>query len=942
MTRFRKTVVPARQAYFKFGYSTFDTEVRWVDETGIVNMDLYTTTQIRLHKMMIRWEVGIFFRSLQKFIRKKRGRFENEILPNSWSQEHQLRLRKKEGPGQEISVPTLLPPSTPCCPCSSSRDGLPLLARFYYFHARAIPHSRLLLLLDIEARVMNQYDFRDCLVANSTLWRQDAVGCLPLQGIQECRFMTAFKALILALWVLTSFSLVRPVPTSDSGLYHTPRSGPRRLSEGGHHLEYTCRPSASPLSQKDSQERDRPDLHKLYDYSRLTITDTSSRRPWGSNCTCAHKLVGIHQPHSSSITTTNMIQYYVGYGEGGSCTSITLCSSPRLKATQADYADACQVLLGQVKKLLETGLAKQYSVHTLQIPSYSVDRGVSPEEEALRNLLPQLGWRNDGTQMLHILGARFADWEFLSYLLFEYQSQSKQSGPKRAACVFCAIWLPACGASENLAVFPMLQQKNQVPRAISQSALGLPGGDIKVRPPAHQSAARVLPKQQSPRNPDKVINHSINTIRWLTCGVTPSSALRTAWATLISWYVDSPGVTLGAVMSCYQAPVPGIEDNRRRTVASSTRTGDGDDSVRAVRLAACSSNQSGDQICESIVESLVLEDGLDDQETGSGSENTYAMMLTYQTWESKLEMQLSFDLTVVQKEAAVQLLHQLEHILGQIASVGRPTNIGDLSRVSERDLHDVWKWNAAMPESIDLKKGLFIGEALKASGVAKVEKVRRGEPDIRVGDPGIGKGTGALVWVVPPRAPDKLAAIGTIGELWIGAFVEDPKWLLNGIPGRGPSPRGRLYRTVMIGNVIASEGEVFWMVSDSRGAWPGGPSIRPSYTPYTTLIEQDALHRHPHPNVKVPDTQRKLNTKSRMQVRPTRPSGLMGQAATLRMYYIQMKRHLAILLGSSLLETLCPSITLPLHHSATSYRDILQLVVKALNITPHSSEIYNP
>jgi non-ribosomal peptide synthetase component F len=56
-----------------------------------------------------------------------------------------------------------------------------------------------------------------------------------------------------------------------------------------------------------------------------------------------------------------------------------------------------------------------------------------------------------------------------------------------------------------------------------------------------------------------------------------------------------------------------------------------------------------------------------------------------------------------------------------------------------------------------------------------------------------------------------LAAIGTIGELWLegpivgagylnnpktaSAFVEDPIWLLNGIPGRVPGRRERLYRT---------------------------------------------------------------------------------------------------------------------------------------------------
>lgn len=133
-----------------------------------------------------------------------------------------------------------------------------------------------------------------------------------------------------------------------------------------------------------------------------------------------------------------------------------------------------------------------------------------------------------------------------------------------------------------------------------------------------------------------------------------------------------------------------------------------------------------------------------------------------------------------------------------------------------------------------LKRVLFIGEALKAGDVARwevsgaeiyntygpaectvtstVERVQMGEPHNRVGEPGIGKGIGALAWVVQPRVPDRLASIGTIGELWLegpivgagylnnpektaSAFVEDPRWLLHGVPGRVPGRRGRLYRT---------------------------------------------------------------------------------------------------------------------------------------------------
>ena len=133
-----------------------------------------------------------------------------------------------------------------------------------------------------------------------------------------------------------------------------------------------------------------------------------------------------------------------------------------------------------------------------------------------------------------------------------------------------------------------------------------------------------------------------------------------------------------------------------------------------------------------------------------------------------------------------------------------------------------------------LKRVLFIGEALKASDVARweasgaeiyntygpaectvtstVQIFKMGEPNTRVGEPGIGKGIGALTWVVQPYAPDRLAAIGTIGELWLegpiggagylnnpektaSAFVEDPEWLLRGVPGRVHGRRGRLYRT---------------------------------------------------------------------------------------------------------------------------------------------------
>ncbi|KIX01205.1 uncharacterized protein Z518_08930 [Rhinocladiella mackenziei CBS 650.93] len=76
------------------------------------------------------------------------------------------------------------------------------------------------------------------------------------------------------------------------------------------------------------------------------------------------------------------------------------------------------------------------------------------------------------------------------------------------------------------------------------------------------------------------------------------------------------------------------------------------------------------------------------------------------------------------------------------------------------------------------------------------------------GQPSIGKGLGAVPWVVSTVHPDRLAPVGCIGELYLegplvgkgylnnealtaDAFVEDPPWLVQRQPGR----HGTVYRT---------------------------------------------------------------------------------------------------------------------------------------------------
>ncbi|KAF2443243.1 putative nonribosomal peptide synthase [Karstenula rhodostoma CBS 690.94] len=238
-----------------------------------------------------------------------------------------------------------------------------------------------------------------------------------------------------------------------------------------------------------------------------------------------------------------------------------------------------------------------------------------------------------------------------------------------------------------------------------------------------------LPEMTYQPKADKVISHSIKSIGWPPTGVTQSSAIRTAWATLLSWYTDSPDVVFGVVSSGRQASVPRIEDVAGPTIATVPFRvlveGTVDGLLNQVQQQATDMipfEQYGLQHIRQIsddakyacdFQTLVLihppvEKNMDSyifehelvEQSGPGSENAYAMMLTCQLSDSDLHVQLSFDSAVVEEERSARLLQQLEHILGHIGSVEGSTQVTQLTRVSQKDLDDIWSWNAIVPDTV--------------------------------------------------------------------------------------------------------------------------------------------------------------------------------------------------------------------------------------------------
>lgn len=260
----------------------------------------------------------------------------------------------------------------------------------------------------------------------------------------------------------------------------------------------------------------------------------------------------------------------------------------------------------------------------------------------------------------------------------------------------------------------------------------------------------VLPEKMYQPKADKVISHSMKSIDWPTTGVTQSSAIRTAWATLLSWYTDSPDVVFGVVSSGRQASVSRIEDVAGPTIATvpfrvlvEGTIGGLLDKVQQLATDMIPFEQYGLQHIRQVsddamyacdfqtlllihppadksMDSHVFEHDLVEQ-SGPGSENAYAMMLTCQLSDSDLDVQLSFDSAVVDEERATRLLQQLEYLLGQIGSVEGSTQLAQLTRVSQKDLNDIWDWNAVVPDTVnDCVHNVFAKRALESPDAAAV------------------------------------------------------------------------------------------------------------------------------------------------------------------------------------------------------------------------------
>lgn len=249
----------------------------------------------------------------------------------------------------------------------------------------------------------------------------------------------------------------------------------------------------------------------------------------------------------------------------------------------------------------------------------------------------------------------------------------------------------------------------------------------------------IVPSAAYQSQANGLVTYRIGKLPWSTSEITTSTAVRAAWSILISRYTDSNEAIFGATVTGRQAPIFGVEEMTGPTIATVP--------LRVKMDQRKSVNELLEQVQRQAVEmtlfeqmglqhirrlspeaergcqfqsllviqpvqqpgktwSLLFEDSADIKVEHDvvklGSFNSYALMLECQLQEQGIQLDISFDPSILEEKQVERIARQLEHVLQQICTpeIGMKT-LAEIEVVSHQDLFDIWNWNTPVPETFD-------------------------------------------------------------------------------------------------------------------------------------------------------------------------------------------------------------------------------------------------
>ncbi|KFY13765.1 hypothetical protein V492_03046, partial [Pseudogymnoascus sp. VKM F-4246] len=244
---------------------------------------------------------------------------------------------------------------------------------------------------------------------------------------------------------------------------------------------------------------------------------------------------------------------------------------------------------------------------------------------------------------------------------------------------------------------------------------------------------------------DSTLRHHIAELKWPRNDITASTAVRVAWSILGARYTGSSEVVFGATVTGRQAGVPGIDRMAGPTIATvpvrvvldwEQRVEQLQQQVQAQAVEMTAFEQLGLPAIRSISQDtergsrfqtlLVVQphERQDEMRSGEGmfhpmanecdeddegndtnglnAFTTYAVMVICQLEAHGMQLEISFDSNVVEHEQVRRMAQQLECVLRQVCAEEQGSvNLRDVETACPQDLHDIWTWNATVPEAVD-------------------------------------------------------------------------------------------------------------------------------------------------------------------------------------------------------------------------------------------------
>ncbi|KAM0258024.1 hypothetical protein ACHAQJ_004067 [Trichoderma viride] len=238
---------------------------------------------------------------------------------------------------------------------------------------------------------------------------------------------------------------------------------------------------------------------------------------------------------------------------------------------------------------------------------------------------------------------------------------------------------------------------------------------------------------------DSVLEHTITNLIWPSNDITPSTAIRTAWSFLQATYTRVNDIVFGVTVAGRQVTLPGIERVVGPTIATVPVRVVLDPSLQIenhlqqIQMQATKStmyehvglqkirrlSQEAELGCSFQVLLVIQPAGLNTnqnkilkpvraREKGGLKDqadafSTYALELVFDLNDTGVAVTLNFDSAVVGAERIKRMAEQFEHFLRLVCSENEfQTTFGDLEVASMQDLQDIWAWNSAVPDTVEM------------------------------------------------------------------------------------------------------------------------------------------------------------------------------------------------------------------------------------------------